>query len=109
MVKQTRLLVDSRDVLQLRIVCRYVDEQQEQCTGEVLYQFGPHKVDRSWRCPKCGSPWQKEFASNEPVGMRQVSEQEAASFALINALETLTGSGCAPFGVQLEFDAEPEV
>ena len=108
MVKETRTLFDTGDILQLRLVCKYRDEDEHPCRGEILYQFGARKIQPDWRCPKCGGEWQKTFPSNMPLEMRQVSPQEAASFALLQALETLAGPGCGPFTVRFEIDGEPE-
>ena len=44
-VKQTRHILDTCDVLQLRLVCGYRDEAERRCDGEVLYQFGARKID----------------------------------------------------------------
>ena len=105
-VKQTRILLDVSNVLQLRLVCNYRDKDEQPCDGEVLYQFGAHKIQRDWRCPRCGNQWEKKFPPDMPLEMREVSRHEAANFSLIQALETLVGSGCGPFTVQLETDGE---
>ena len=107
MVKQTRILVDVADILQLRLICGQQDEGKR-CDGEVLYQFGKHKIERTWRCPKCGSPWKTEFGRHEPTEMRQVSAPEAASFALLDALESLAGPCRAQFEIRFEINGDEE-
>ena len=107
-VKQTRTLVDVGDVLQLRLICGYRTKEEKPCEGEVLYQFGPHQGHRNWQCPKCGEHWKKQFSDNMPHEMRQVSPQEVASFALIDALETLAEPGCGPFKIRFEVDGDSE-
>ena len=101
MTKQTRQFFDPTDILQLRIVCGHQYGGQP-CDGEVLYQFGPRKIDMDWRCPKCGAEWKTQFPDNMPFDMRQVSPQESASMALLDALQTLSGPGCAPFTIRFE-------
>ena len=41
-----------------------------------------------------------------PPEMREVSPQEAASLALLDALETLAGPACGPFKIRFEIEAE---
>ena len=107
MVKQTRIYFDVRDVLQVRLVCGYRDPEDETpCDGEFLYQFGKRRVDIDWHCPKCGDEWKTTFPRNMPPEMREVTAQEAASFNLLNALETLLGPGCAAFHIRFEIDGE---
>ena len=108
-VKQTRHIFDTCDVLQLRLVCGYRDEAERRCDGEVLYQFGARKNkrdQRDWRCPKCGESWRQEFSPNMPPEMREVPVQEAAGFALLDALEKLVGPGCGRFTIRFEIDAD---
>ena len=107
-VKQIRSMFDTSDILQLRLVCKYRDEEEKPCGGEVLYQFGARKIARDWRCPKCGGEWKTTFPPNMPPEMRGVSTREAATFALLEALEGLSGSGCGLFGVRFEVDAVDE-
>ena len=110
-VKQTRHIFDTCDVLQLRLVCGYRDETERRCDGEVLYQFGARKIQRDqrdWRCPKCGESWRQEFPSNMPPEMREVSPQETASLALLNALETLVGPASGPFKIRFEISGDDE-
>ena len=107
-VKQTRHIFDTCDVLQLRLVCGYRDEAERRCDGEVLYQFGARKNQRDWRCPKCGESWRQEFPPNMPPEMRRVSPQEAASFALLDALETLAEPACGPFKIRFEISGDSE-
>ena len=109
LVKETRYIFDTCDVLQLRLVCGYRDEAERRCGGEVLYQFGARKFQRDqrdWRCPKCGESWRTEFAETMPLGMRQVPAQEASGFALLDALETLVGPGCGRFTIRFEIEAD---
>ena len=107
-VKQTRHIFDTCDVLQLRLVCGYRDEAERRCDGEVLYQFGARKNKRDWRCPKCGESWQTEFAEGMPIEMRQVPVQETAGFALLDALEKLVGPGCGRFTIRFEIDGDDD-
>ena len=105
--KETRILLDVCNVLQLRLVCNYRNPDDEKpCDGEVLYQFGGYKVQRDWRCPKCGESWQTTFPANMPVDMREVPPQESASIKLIEAFETLANPGCGPFTVRLETEGD---
>ena len=107
-VKQIRMLLDVGDVLQLRLICGYRTKEEKPCDGEMLYQFGSDQGQRSWQCPKCGELWKTQFPDNMPLEMRQVSPQEAASFALIAALETLAGPGCGLFTIRFEVDGKAE-
>ena len=106
-VKQARTLLDVGDVLQLRLICGYRTKEEIPCEGEVLYQFGQRLGHRSWQCPKCGDHWKEQFPDNMPHEMRRVSPQEAATFALIDALETLVGPGCGPFSIRFEINGDP--
>ena len=108
MMKQVRILFDTDDILQLRLVCNYRDEEEKPCGGEVLYQFGVQKTPRDWQCPKCGNEWKTTFPPTMPPAMREVGDQEAATFDLVYALETLVKPGCGPFGVRFEVDAATE-
>ncbi len=99
MVKESGYLFDTSEILQLRIVCGY-QNQGKLCDGETLYQLGPRLIDLDWRCPRCGEPWRTQFGKNTPGEMRQVSPQESASMALLDALQTLAGPGCAPFTIR---------
>ena len=107
MVKQTRVIFDLADVIELRLVCQYRNADDETpCDGEVLYQFGGRSVTQDWRCPKCGEPWRTTFSATMPLDMRRVPPHEQASFAILQALETLAEAGCAPFAIRFEIDAD---
>ena len=98
-VKQTRHLFDTCDILQLRLVCGLRDKKTDQpCDGEVLYQFGVHMLPLNWRCPKCGESWQQQFPST----------QEAASRKLLEVLEILTEKDSSPFKIRFEVDGDSE-
>ena len=106
MVKQTRIVFDLSDIKRARIVCGFQLEGKP-CGGEVLYQFGPRKLERRWKCPRCVEDWTTKFDRSVPLDQRQVSAQEAATLALLTALDTLqSGTGCAAFNVRLETDEE---
>lgn len=107
-VKETRHLFDTDDILQLRLVCGYRDEEEKPCGGEVLYQFGKRKNPPVWKCPRCGEPWREEFAQAMPPAMREVPTQERASVALLDALETLVGPGCGKFTIRFEIDGDSD-
>ena len=108
MVKEMRVLFQLRNIKQARIVCG-LQYEGKPCDGEVLYQFGPRKLERRWKCPRCGEDWTTKFDRSVPSDMRQISAQEAASLNLLNALDTLLSqNGCAAFDIRFEIDGEQE-
>ena len=106
MVKEKRIIVSVRDVLQLRLVCRFRNNDESPCGGEMLFQFG-NKMDEL-RCPRCSEPWFTKFPDNMPPEMRQVPPKESANIAMIKAFETLTSPGCGQFEVHFEIDGEDD-
>lgn len=105
MVTQTRHLIDTTDIIQLRLRCRLRPDDQP-CDGEILLQLGPLQSPPSFRCPRCGESWTTQFPDAMPIQDRQRPQAEAATLALIDAIRTLTGGKGAMFGVVLEVDGE---
>ena len=102
MVKETRHIFDTYDILQLRLVCGYLNDDGKPCGGEMLYQFGRRKIEIDWHCPRCGKEWATHFGSHVPVRERQVSDQEKARTALLDAIQTLSTATRTPFTICFE-------
>ena len=108
MVKQTRYVFDLSTIESIRLVCNYRDADTEQsCDGEAVYPLGKRK-GWEWVCPKCGEAWKTEFTSNMPPEIRIVSQPEAASLNLLDSVEILQDSACAPFSICFEIDGESD-
>ena len=101
-VKETRHIFDTCDILQLRLVCGFLDEKGNPCGGEMLYQFGRRSIDINWHCPRCGEEWKTQFGAHVPVQDRRVSSEENARTALLDALQTLSCAARTPFSIRFE-------
>ena len=105
-VKETRHIFDTYDILQLRLVCGYLNDDGKPCGGEMLYQFGSRKKDIDWHCPRCGEEWITHFGPHVPAGERIVSDQEKARLKLLSALQTLSAATRTPFTIRFEIGDE---
>ena len=105
MVKQTRIIVETSDVLQIRLRCGLMCEGQA-CDGEVLVQLGRSKRPPAYQCPRCGEDWVSTFSPGTPSDARQRPIPEAATLALVDAIQTLAAPERARFTVCLEIDGE---
>ena len=105
-VKETRQIFDTYDILQLRLVCGFLNDKGSPCGGEMLYQFGSRKKDIDWHCPRCGEEWITHFGPHVPTGERTVSDQENARLKLLSALQTLSAATRTPFTIRFEIGDE---
>ena len=105
-VKQIRHIFDTYDILQLRLVCGFLNADGNPCGGEMLYQFGSRRIDIDWRCPRCGREWKTQFGAHVPAGQKTVSPEEHARMTLLDALQTLSGADRNPFTIRFEIDGD---
>ena len=101
-VKETRHIFDTYDILQLRLVCGFLNDKGNPCGGEMLYQFGRRAIDINWHCPRCGKEWKTQFGTHVPAEVRQISPEEHARMTLLAALQTLSGAARTPFTIRFE-------
>ena len=101
MVKQTRIIFDPSDILQMRLRCGH-------CDGDASYPFNKRTLSVPNACPHCHEEWWE----NAP-GVR-LTDAEAHALNLVQAVHYFLNPRNAdeldglPFGIHLEIDGETD-
>ena len=94
LVKQTRILFEPTDIIQVRIVCT-------KCKGDIGHPLHRRSFQLPDKCPHCHEEWKDERFPMDRMAAETLKLLEAANY-----LSKATEADSSPFMVRFEIDGE---